>query len=80
MTGLLKMQLTSIEDVKEFVELNNECSCEVTVRCGTYVIDGKSLMGLFSLNLSNPIIVEFEEDINGELACKYGKWVVDWRK
>lgn len=34
------------------------CPCEVDVLSGRYVIDAKSIMGLFSLDLSHPVKVE----------------------
>ena len=43
----LKISLNSIDKVKAFV---NEIS-----KSGRYVIDAKSIMGIFSLDLSKPI-------------------------
>ena len=50
--------LSSIEDVKQFVNAANECACEVDVLSGRYVINAKSIMGLFSINLAQPVRVE----------------------
>lgn len=49
--------LTSINHVKSFVTAAAMCSCEIDVISGRYVIDAKSIMGLFSLDLSKPITV-----------------------
>lgn len=51
--------LASITDVKHFVDAASRCSCEVDVLSGRYIIDAKSIMGLFSLDLSKPVQVEF---------------------
>lgn len=51
--------LPSINDVKHFVDAAIRCTCEVDVLSGRYVIDAKSIMGLFSLDLSKPVQVEF---------------------
>ena len=50
--------LSSIDDVKLFVDAASRCPCEVDVLSGRYVINAKSIMGLFSLDLSQPVQVE----------------------
>ena len=52
-----KVSLTSIQDVRRFVDAATRCPCEVDVLSGRYVIDAKSIMGLFSLDLSQPVQV-----------------------
>lgn len=52
------VSLSSIEDVRQFVNAATCCPCEVDVLSGRYVIDAKSIMGLFSLDLSRPVRVE----------------------
>lgn len=52
------VSLSSIEDVRQFVDAASRCYCEVDVLSGRYVVDGKSIMGLFSLDLSKPVTVE----------------------
>ena len=47
------VSLSSIEDVRQFVNAATCCPCEVDVLSGRYVIDAKSIMGLFSLDLSH---------------------------
>ena len=50
--------LTSVGNVKQFVEAASRLRCEVDVLSGRYVVDGKSIMGLFSINLSGPVTVQ----------------------
>lgn len=52
------VQLTSVHDVKEFVEATSRCTCDVDVLADRYVVDGKSVMGLFSINLCCPLTVQ----------------------
>ncbi|MGN8896540.1 HPr family phosphocarrier protein [Flavonifractor sp. HCP28S3_F3] len=52
------VSLSSIEDVRQFVNAATCCPCEVDVLSGRYVVDAKSIMGLFSLDLSQPVRVE----------------------
>lgn len=53
------VSLSSISDVKQFVDVATQCPNEVDVLSGRYVINAKSIMGLFSLDLAKPVQVEF---------------------
>ncbi len=52
------VSLASIDDVKQFVDAASRCPCEVDVLSGRYVVNAKSIMGLFSLDLSQSVQVE----------------------
>ena len=47
--------LNTINDVKNFVNLVSKYDFEVDLTSGRYIIDAKSIMGIFSLDLSKPI-------------------------
>ncbi len=51
-----RIMLSSIEAVKDFVNKVNEFDFDVDLVSGRYVVDAKSIMGIFSLDLSQPII------------------------
>ena len=57
-----KINLCSINDVKEFVNLVNKYDFDVDLASGRYVVDAKSIMGIFSLDLSKPITIEIHSD------------------
>jgi len=50
--------LNTINDVKKFVNIVCKYDFEVDLTSGRYVIDAKSIMGIFSLDLSKPIKIE----------------------
>lgn len=54
--------LTSVADVKEFVDAAAACPSEIDVLSGRYVVNGKSIMGLFSIDMSAPITVVVHGD------------------
>lgn len=57
--------LKSIEDVKIFINEVNKLPCDADLTSGRYVIDAKSIMGIFSLDLANAIRLDVhckEED------------------
>ena len=51
----LKISLNSIDKVKSFVNEISKFDCDFDLVSGRYVIDAKSIMGIFSLDLSKPI-------------------------
>jgi phosphotransferase system HPr-like phosphotransfer protein len=51
----VKVSLNSIDKVKTFVNDLNRFDCDFDLVSGRYVIDAKSIMGIFSLDLSKPI-------------------------
>ena len=75
------VQLTTIPDVQDFVNIASTSIYDVTVSHGRYIVDGKSLMGIFSLNLSNPIKVTVEADgaIDKGFLDKFAPYIVDER-
>ena len=52
------IKLTQAEEVKEFVNTVNRYSYEMDLRAGRHVVDAKSILGIFSLDLSRPISLE----------------------
>ena len=62
----MKIQLKSIDDVKVFVNEVNKVACDVDLASGRYVVDAKSIMGIFSLDLTSPITMEIHSKEKGE--------------
>ena len=54
--------LSSINDVKNFVNVVSRFDYDIDLASGRYVVDAKSIMGIFSLDLSKPIAVEVHND------------------
>lgn len=52
---ITKVQLDSIEKVKNFVNLVSCLDCDLDLVSGRYIVDAKSIMGIFSIDLSQPI-------------------------
>lgn len=63
--------LNSIEKVKSFVNLISKYDGDFDLTSGRYVIDAKSIMGIFSLDLSKPLKLEIHDNAsNDELLEK----------
>lgn len=54
----MKVNLNSIQDIKRFVEICAKYPFNIIAKRGRYVVDAKSIMGIVSLDLSQPIEVE----------------------
>ena len=61
------IRLNSIEKVKDFVSRVSTFNCDVDIIYGRYVIDGTSIMGIFSLDLTNPVTAMIHTDDYDEL-------------
>jgi phosphocarrier protein HPr len=59
---VFNIALKSINDVKDFVNIVNKYDFDVDLTSGRYVVDAKSIMGIFSLDLSKPIRVQAHTD------------------
>ncbi|MBP3360194.1 MAG: HPr family phosphocarrier protein [Clostridia bacterium] len=69
--------LSSINDVKDFVNIVSRYDFDVDLTSGRYVVDAKSIMGIFSLDLSKPIKVEVHDDNCDEFIEALRKFIVD---
>ena len=59
------IMLATINDAKEFVNIATGYDFEIVLNSGRYAVDGKSIMGIFSLDLTKPIRVEVYADDPG---------------
>ena len=66
----VKISLNSIDKVKAFVNEVTKYDAEFDLVSGRYVIDAKSIMGIFSLDLSKPIDLNIhaENDVDSILS------------
>ena len=58
----VKISLNSIDKVKSFVNVLTQFDGDFDLVSGRYVIDAKSIMGIFSLDLASPIDLNIHSD------------------
>jgi len=58
----VNIKLSLAENVKSFVNVVNRYPYDVDLRAGRHVVDAKSILGIFSLDLSKPIVMEVYTD------------------
>jgi len=72
------ISLNSIEKVKQFVNLINIYDGDFDLSSGRYIVDAKSIMGIFSLDLSKPLRLDIYNDTYAdEIISKLNAFVND---
>lgn len=56
------IRLSLVENVNKFVNIVSRYPFEMDLRAGRHVVDAKSILGIFSLDLSRPITLEIYND------------------
>jgi len=64
------VDLNSIDKVKSFARVMSQIEDNIDLVSGRYIVDAKSLLGIFSLDLSKPIKLEFNGSKNEESIKK----------
>lgn len=70
------IRLSTIQDIRNFVEIVSLTDVEVDLSSNRYVVDGKSIMGIFSLDLLNPIKMIVHSDDCPDLMEKLSRFIV----
>ena len=65
----------TLEDVKKFVNLSMLKDYELDLLSGKYVVNAKSIMGIFSLDLTKPIILEAHIDDDNNLLNEIAPYI-----
>ena len=71
------IKLSSIQDVRDFVNIVSQSDVDVDLASGRYLVDGKSIMGIFSLDLLSPITMTAHTDNADELFAALARFVIE---
>ena len=71
------IMLNTINDVKVFVNTVCRCDFDVDLISGRYAIDAKSIMGIFSLDLSKPIALKAHTDNADAFFAEIKNFIVE---
>lgn len=78
MMQIKTIKIEKIDDIKTFIKLAGRVDGDINVSKGIYIVDGKSAMGLMSIDLSSGVRVEYHnegagveefENFLNKLAC-----------
>jgi phosphotransferase system HPr-like phosphotransfer protein len=71
----IKLSLT--ENVKALVNIVSRYPFDIDLRAGRHVVDAKSIMGIFSLDLSKPVTLEVYEEDCGSLMDEIKPFIIE---
>lgn len=69
--------LSSINDVKNFVNIVNKYEFDIDLISDRYVVDAKSIMGIFSLDLTKKITVEVHADDASDFGAELAPYLAE---
>ena len=73
----VNIRLTMMTDhVRNFVSLVNRYPYDMDLRSGRYVVDAKSILGIFSIDLSRPIRLDIYSDDCDDLIEALGGYLI----
>ena len=64
------VRLNAIDDVKQFVNTIMRFDFDIDLVSGRYAVDAKSIMGIFSLDLSKPIDLNIHTEDGADEVMK----------
>lgn len=73
----IHVKLPTIEAVQEFVEVVNCFDEDISLSSGKYIVDAKSIMGIFSLDLRMPISMNIDSDECEHVISAVKKFIVE---
>lgn len=71
------IRLSLVENVNKFVNIVSRYPFEMDLRAGRHVVDAKSILGIFSLDLSKPITLEIYSDDCKQLMEEIAPFMTD---
>ncbi len=69
------VKITTIDDVKKFVSTVMKFDYEIDLVSGRYAIDAKSIMGIFSIDLSKDLKMIAHTDDTAELEAALAEFI-----
>ena len=75
----VNIKLSTIEDIRNFVGVLAKYSVDLDLKSGRYTVDARSLMGIFSLDLVQPVefIVQSDDDsVTDAIFADVKTWIV----
>ena len=70
------IKLSSSEDVRKFVDIVSKYDIDIDLSSGRYIVDAKSIMGIFSLDLLKPIKLTAHSDNTDELFAEIKPYMI----
>ncbi|MDR1755268.1 MAG: HPr family phosphocarrier protein [Eubacterium sp.] len=72
----ITIKISAINDVKEFVNAISKYEFDADVVSGRYSVDAKSIMGLFSLDLSKELLLKIHSTDCDEFLTDIKRFII----
>ncbi|MBN2851673.1 MAG: HPr family phosphocarrier protein [Clostridia bacterium] len=73
----VKIKLSMTENIKDFVRTTTSYPYDIDLRSGRYLIDGKSILGIFSLDFNETIYLDIHSDDCDDFIEEIKQFIVD---
>lgn len=73
----VKIKLQSVEQVKEFVQTVSTSPYDIDIASGRYVVDAKSILGIFSLDMEKTMELIIHGNNCEEILEKLESFIID---
>ena len=71
----LNVRIVSMQDADKFNKICNKFDCDMDLQSGKYYVDAKSIMGIFSLDLSRPLTLTADTDDEQKVKESFAEFV-----
>lgn len=70
-----KLKAMEMKEIQVFNHICSKCDCEVDLRQGKYYVNAKSIMGIFSLDMSKEIELVVDTDNEDYVVEQFGDFI-----
>ena len=78
MQNEFRVQLNTIDRVKRFVKICDNYEEDIDLSSGRYIIDAKSIMGIFSFDLTKPLNIRIHSN-NDDVVRRFNEEMSEYR-
>lgn len=72
----IAIQLTTAENVQKFTAITSKYPYDIDIRSDRYVVNAKSILGIFSLNLTKPLVLEIHNNDSAQLIEELNEYII----
>ena len=73
----LNVKIVSMQDADKFNKICSKFDCDMDLQSGKYYVDAKSIMGIFSLDLSKPVKLQVESGYDDKFIQAIAQFKVE---
>ena len=73
----MQISLEKASQVKDFVQIVQKYPYDIELKSERYIVDAKSILGIFSLDLARPLTIEIHSDDCDEFVKQLERFIVE---